>query len=109
MKTEATEAQVIAVMAACFAVSNLGLWQFIREDSVRRMVMTNNHMISARYAVCELAGHLMEEEEHEDLFSQEAEGWERDITKEGLRVYITRFEKYPNNGWLSIFRDAIPW
>lgn len=106
-KTEATEAQVIAVMAACFAVSNLGLWQFIREDSVRRMVMTNNHMISARYAVCELAGHLMEEEEHEDLFSKEAEGWERDITAMGLRHYITTYEKH--NAWLSIFRDAIPW
>lgn len=96
-----TEAQLTAVMGAAYAVSNFGYG--VNEDNIRRLLESKRPCDSARFAVCELAGHLMENEEHEELFGNEAEGWERDIAKTGVKAQIERWKGI--NPWLTIFEE----
>lgn len=106
-KAEVTELQLIAVMSAAFAVSNYG--HMLDEDRLRRMVEYDRNMTSARYAVCELAGHLMENDDHEEMFTKEAEGWEEEITKDGLRAWITQWRGYGSMyDWMAIFSEKLP-
>jgi hypothetical protein len=85
-------------MAACFAISNLG-------HEVPKSAAENVGYWSTdpRVEVEGLAGHLMESDEHERIFAQEAQGWLKYVTehpvKELLRVH-------PNNWWIQAIVDA---
>lgn len=76
-----TRAEKIARIAALFAVSNLGHFhnikveKYINDDpnpSPRGRAWSDD----AYSEVCGIAGHLMENEEHEQYFGDEARGWQ---------------------------------
>ena len=88
-----TEQQKIARMASIMAVSNLGHLHNIdleRNTDFSRFKPAE----SARYDVCQVAGHLIESDDHEDMFSEEAEGWEQQIRKAGVEAFIDMFSHH---------------
>jgi hypothetical protein len=78
-----TEEQKIARIAAGLAMSNFGC-QLPNEIA--------NHpecwSPTAWAEICSLAGHLMENSEHEEIFCEEAAMWEKQIQDVGLAAYI---------------------
>lgn len=98
-----TEKQLAAVMAAAYAVSNLG--HGVNEDRIRELLERKRPCEDARFAVGELAGHLMENDEHENLFGEEAEMWEQGILRDGVRHWINRWSRI--NNWLQTFEEFI--
>lgn len=91
------EQQRINRAAAAMAVSNYGHGA----DEARILNWTPNARYgnSPRSEVCDLAGHLMESDEHEEMFADEAEGWAETIKKDGgLRKFAAN---YPHHeAWL---------
>lgn len=88
-----TEQQKIARMASIMAVSNLGHLHNINLDQNTDFKLFKP-ADSARYDVCHVAGHLMESDDHEDMFGEEAEGWEKRIRKAGFEAFV---EQYPHH------------
>lgn len=73
-------------LAAAFAISNMG--QKVPDDIAEtRFGWASTH----QQAVCDLAGHLMETDEHERIFTQEARMWSgylrKTSRKELLRIH----------------------
>lgn len=75
-------------LAAAFAISNLG--HEVPADIAEGPYLEHS---SPRNEVENYAGHLMESDEHEDIFAAEAEMWARDLAKtpveEVLRIHGT--------------------
>lgn len=73
-------------LAAAFSISNMG--QRVPDDIAETRFGWSE---TPQSAICNLAGHLMESDEHEDIFVSEAEMWGRyldDHTKEDiLRIH----------------------
>jgi len=102
-----SEEQITAVLAACFAVTNMG--QGVFQDRLERLLEPSRHRISAGYAVCEYASHFMESDEHERIFTEEAEGWEKDIKEKGLEKFLDEWIALsPHYSYLSIFKEKLP-
>ena len=88
-----TEQQKIARMASIMAVSNLGHLHNInleRNTDFRLFKPAE----SARYDVLQVAGHLIECDDHEDYFGDEAEGWETQIRKAGVEAFINHYSHH---------------
>lgn len=84
-----TEAERIARMASLMAVSNTG---HLHNLDIERATDTRwGWNPVARYDVCNIAGHLMENEDHEDYFGDEAESWEKQIREAGAEAFIEQF------------------
>ena len=73
--------QKINRAAAAMAVSNYG--HTLDEARILNWKPSDRHSNSPRQEVCDLAGHLMESDEHEELFADEADGWAKSITEAG--------------------------
>jgi hypothetical protein len=99
-----SEASLIAVAAAAMAISNYG--HTVPIDSIRWLLKgTNRGDMQAGYVVCELAGHLMESEDHETMFVEEAERWVSTVKKKGLRnMHLT----WPHHKeWLDLLVEHL--
>jgi hypothetical protein len=81
----------IARIAAMMAVSNCG--HGVDVAKVTRPIDHNSpYPITARNEVEYLAGHLIETDEHETMFANEATSWAKEIKKTGgLRPFAARF------------------
>jgi hypothetical protein len=67
----------IARLAAWFAISNLGHTHNMRQEDAGS---TKHHWArDPNAAVCDIAGHLMEDDSHERLFGEEADGWYQEL------------------------------
>jgi hypothetical protein len=75
-------------LAAAFAISNMG--QEVPKD-IAKAPFGHGPYVSAEGQVDQFAGHLMETDEHEDIFHGEAQMWYGDLGKrsneEILRVH----------------------
>lgn len=84
-------------VAAAMAVSNYGhLGLSIPVSSVTRWTPSKPEYSSARQEVCDLAGSIMETDEHEEVFAGEAESWETTIREQ-------------HGGDLVKFAEAFHW
>lgn len=89
--------QKINRAAAAMAVSNYG--HGADEDRILRWKPHMRFMNSPRSEVEDLAGHLMENEEHEEMFAGEAESWADTIIRDGGLVKFAA--NYPHHEkWL---------
>lgn len=70
-----------ARLAAAFAISNMG--QEVPNDVGKGNFLEWER--SSRHAVDNLAGHLMETDEHEEIFAEEAEMWDETIQRDGVQ------------------------
>lgn len=75
------EGQRINRAAAMMAVSNYG--HGVDVERVLNWKPVQRFGNTPRSEVEDLAGHLMESYEHEDMFAEEAEGWAKDIKAAG--------------------------
>lgn len=67
-------------VAAAMAVSNYGhLGLNVPVSRVTSWKPNKPQYSSSRQEVCDLAGSIMETDEHEEMFADEAEGWENTI------------------------------
>lgn len=92
-KVMLTEAQKIARIASLMAVSNLGHLHNInlgRVTDFSRFKPADN----ARYDVCTVAGHLIESDDHEDMFSEEAESWEQRFREAGFEAFVNQYSHH---------------
>lgn len=84
-------------VAAAMAVSNYGhLGLTVPVSRVTDWTPSKPQHSSARSEVCDLAGNIMETDEHEEMFAGEADSWESQIKG--------HFE-----GDLTKFADAFYW
>jgi hypothetical protein len=74
-------AQKINRAAAAMAVSNYG--HGTDEARILRWKPNPRFPSTPRSEVCDLAGHLMETDEHEEMFASEADGWAKQIIDAG--------------------------
>lgn len=88
--TKITQEQKIARMASIMAISNMGLLHFCEG----RNLLSGHIVDRAEYDVCSLAGHLIESDEHEEIFGAEAKMWEEITKKDGLEKMM---ENYPHH------------
>lgn len=92
-----TDKQKVARAASMMALSNMG--QLGLNIQVEPCLKDPSGWCeSASHDVCQIAGNILETEEHEQIFSQEAEWWERMINKDGLAAFIN---KHPHHLWLT--------
>jgi hypothetical protein len=90
-----TPEQKIARVAAGMAISNLGhLGLNVKEEALTDTRYPGSWTGSAGGDVCHLAGHLMENDEHETYFTEEAEGWVGNIAGD-LEKFATDFHWHP--------------
>lgn len=66
-------------LSAAFAISNMG--QGIPADIGTAPLSKESPFLTPRSEVENWAGHLMETDEHEDIFAGEAEMWYKDLAK----------------------------
>lgn len=93
MRSMKIEDQRINLAAAMMAVSNYG--HGVDAEKVLRWEPCARYGNSPRTEVERLAGHLMETEEHEDMFAGEAESWAKTIRQSGG---LTKFaDLYPHH------------
>jgi hypothetical protein len=59
--------------------------------------------VTPRLEIENLAGHLMESEEYEDIFAEEAEGWYETLSKMSSEDILTN---YTRNPWVSKIVEA---
>ncbi len=78
---QSTEDKIINRVAAMMAVSNYGF--AVDVNRVLRWELPTRYDNSPRSEVCDLAGHLIESDEHEEMFADEAFGWRKEIIKAG--------------------------
>lgn len=86
-----TKEEKIARIAALLAVSNLGHFHNIKVDDFTKedTIMWSGDPYSD---VCMIAGHLMENDEHEEYFGEEARMWhERFIVRHTPRMIADEF------------------
>jgi len=99
----ADDPRKIARLAAAMAISNyghLGLNVSVDEVLETRWKWSD----SAESEVCSLAGRLMECDDHEVMFCQEARSWEKTITGYGLRGFA---DLYPHHKeWIEKLIDT---
>jgi hypothetical protein len=83
-------------LAAAFAMSNMGHQV---PETITKDIQTSDdkYIVTPRSEVEQVAGHLMESDEHEDLFAQEAEMWYKDLKGRS------------NEEVLKIWGDTSPW
>lgn len=88
-------------LAAAFAISNMG--HEVPKDIAERP-FSDGRFCTPRSQVECFAGHLMETDEHEEIFAEEAESWYKDLkrrsTEEVLRVHG------PRCPWIQKIVDA---
>lgn len=97
-----SEASLIAVAAAAMAISNYG--HPVPVDSIRWLLKGTGEM-QAGYVVCELAGHLMENEDHETVFVEEAEMWVPTVEEKGLRNMHLTWPRHKE--WLDLLVEHL--
>lgn len=85
-----TATQKINRAAAAMAVLNYGF--DVDHSRVLRWEPNLRYGNSPRQEICDLAGHLIESDEHGELFAGEADGWAAQITEEGGLLQFA--EKY---------------
>lgn len=93
----ALDTQRINRAAAAMAVSNYGHGA----DPSRILDWWRPNLThgTPRAEVCDLAGHLMESDDHEEMFAEEAEGWAKTIAEAGGLVPFA--EQFPHHKeWL---------
>lgn len=93
-----TDARINARLGAALAISNLG--HSVPDDIAAH---PENWMPDAKSEVCQLAGHLMESDLHEEIFSGEAEYWERYARKKG---YNKLREQHGFSPWIDTIIEA---
>lgn len=82
---------------ALLAVSNMGHWHNLRPDAI--LCNPSGWCDEARYEVCTVAGHLMESDEHEEIFGDEAAAWEKLFTENGMEKMA---KDYPHHAeWIN--------
>ena len=88
--------------AAAMAVSNMG--HGVDEHRVLNWTPSSRYANSPRQEVCDLAGHLIESDEHEDIFGEEAEDWAKQISEAGgLATFALQFPHHAR--WLTALED----
>lgn len=88
-------AQKINRVAAAMAVSNYGHGT----DVPKILNIYPTEYSTPRSEVDYLAGHLMETDDHEDMFAEEAESWAKKIRKEGLANFAAKYKNH--DGWIN--------
>jgi len=106
-----TKEQKIARIAALFAVSNLGQFHMIKVeqwivDDQPAPRMRSQWTGNAYSDVCMIAGHLMENDEHEHYFGDEATGWVKELSQIGDIKLIA--ERWPHHSEWLLKIDAMP-
>lgn len=92
----------VARAAAAMAISNYG--HLGGSVPVERVTDTRWSWSTDAYSeVCNLASGIIESDEHETMFGEEAQGWERQIQEAGLEAFATQFS---HNPWLRTIIDA---
>lgn len=101
------EGQKIARIAAGLAISNFGfghgneIGKRIFERLTEAPRSAREVSDQAGYEICNFAGHLLESEEHEKIFIEEAESWEKQIKKMGLEKYVAqKYLQSSNYDWI---------
>jgi hypothetical protein len=88
-------------LSAAFAISNMG---HAVPAHISEPPFQDDRYASPRSSVCNFAGHLMETDEHEEIFTEEAESWYEDLknrpNEEVLRVHG------PHCPWIQQIIDA---
>lgn len=90
---------ITARLAAGMAISNMG-----QEVPAYISDRPKNWSPSVEYTVCDLAGHIMETDEHEDIFVGEAKGWLKYIRKEGYANLLKNHG--PHCPWIAKVLEA---
>lgn len=92
----------IARVAAGMAISNYG--HLGGSVPVDRVTDTRwSWSTDAFSEVCNVAGNIIESDEHEEMFGDEAEGWEKQIREVGLEAFAERFSYH---SWIRTIIDA---
>lgn len=90
------EHERVARIGAIMAVSNLGHFHNLNLESA--IDPRGGWGDNARYDVCNIAGHLMECDDHEELFGDEAQRFEDELLGIGIEDFI---KLYPHHEeWL---------
>lgn len=91
-KLSEEDKQRINRVAAMMAISNMG--QTVDVDRVLNWKPNTRFNRDARSEICDLAGHFMETDEHEDIFAGEAESWAKGIKKVGLSTFADQHPRH---------------
>lgn len=97
------EASLIALTAAVMAVSNFGY--AININHVRWTLDCRDMPDSAGCLVCEFAGHLTENEDHEGVFMAEADSWVSTVKEKGLANMHLTWPRHKE--WLDLIVERI--
>lgn len=91
------DTQKINRAAAAMAVFNYG--HSVDADRVLDWTPNLRYGNSPRQEICDLAGHLMESDDHEEMFAGEADSWAKTIQKDGgLVAFAKTFDHHKT--WL---------
>ena len=92
----------VARVAAGMAISNYG--HLGGSIPVERVTDTHwGWSTDAFSEVCSVAGSIMETDEHEEMFGDEARGWEKQILEMGLEAFALKFSYH---SWIRTIIDA---
>lgn len=84
-------------LAACFAVSNLGMETYLDSERAAHFPWPDN----PRSAVERLAGHLMESDEHEEIFADEAQGYFNRFVNLTVEEALEQFSYNLSRSWFK--------
>lgn len=88
-------------LASYFAVSNLGLMHHMNESRA----VEGNWGTDPRNEMLQVAGHFIEEDAHEELFSDEAEGWFNDVKDLSIEEAREKFSWNVGRTWFDSILD----
>ena len=99
----AAEQSKLSYVAAMISHSNLGLDLPLPENLLwMRHGRDNPHVVNVESAVASISGHLIESDEMENIFYEEARGWLSTLSELGLEKARTEYPEF-----FKLYEDAI--